>query len=100
MSIYVDLHQNDLSLTVLRQYLQTGEEIILTDMQQLIARITTLTEQSKHSHLTEQSKHSHLTEQPKHSQIEQDPLLSVIGIIPGEAPSPEAIEEELYGKIP
>ena len=91
MSIYVDLHQNDLSLTVLRQYLQTGEEIILTDMQQLIARITTLTEQSKHSHLTEH---------PKQSLIEQDPLLSVIGIIPGEAPSPEAIEEELYGKIP
>jgi len=72
MSIYVDLHQNDLSLTVLRQYLQTGEEIILTDMQQLIARITTLTEQSKHSPLTEH---------PKQSQIEQDPLLSIIGII-------------------
>lgn len=49
MSIYVDLHQKDLSLSLLRQYLQTDEDIIITDIQQLVAHITPLVDKSKES---------------------------------------------------
>jgi hypothetical protein len=40
MSTYIDLHQNDLLLSLLQQYLLTGEELILTDTQQPIAKVT------------------------------------------------------------
>ena len=39
MSLYVDLHQNDLSLTSLRQYLPLGEDLILTDTQRPVAKV-------------------------------------------------------------
>ena len=47
MSIYVDLHQNPLSLSLLRQYLQAGEEVIITDIKQLVARITPFVEKDE-----------------------------------------------------
>ncbi len=46
MSVYVDLHQNDLSLSLLRQYLQADEDVIITDIKQLVARITPFVEKS------------------------------------------------------
>jgi antitoxin (DNA-binding transcriptional repressor) of toxin-antitoxin stability system len=51
MSLYVDLHQNDLSLTLLRQYLQAGEDVIITDIKQFVARITPFVEKSNESKL-------------------------------------------------
>jgi antitoxin (DNA-binding transcriptional repressor) of toxin-antitoxin stability system len=42
MSVYVDLHQKDLSLSLLQQYLQKGEDLILTDTQKPLAKIISL----------------------------------------------------------
>ncbi len=42
MSIYIDLQQTDLSLVALQRYLQTGEELILTNTQRPIAKIVSL----------------------------------------------------------
>ena len=42
MSIYIALQQTDLSLVALQRYLQTGEELILTDTQRPIAKIVSL----------------------------------------------------------
>jgi antitoxin (DNA-binding transcriptional repressor) of toxin-antitoxin stability system len=42
MSIYIDLQQTDLSLATLQRYLQTGEELILTNTQRPIAKIVSL----------------------------------------------------------
>jgi len=42
MSLYVDLHQNPLSLSLLQQYLRTTKELIITDIQKPIAKIVAL----------------------------------------------------------
>jgi antitoxin (DNA-binding transcriptional repressor) of toxin-antitoxin stability system len=42
MSLYVDLHQNPLSLSLLQQYLETTKELIITDIQKPIAKIVAL----------------------------------------------------------
>jgi antitoxin (DNA-binding transcriptional repressor) of toxin-antitoxin stability system len=42
MSLYVDLHQNPLSLSLLQQYLKTTKELIITDIQKPIAKIVAL----------------------------------------------------------
>ncbi len=42
MSVYVDLHQNPLSLSLLQQYLRTTKELIITDIQKPIAKIVAL----------------------------------------------------------
>jgi len=45
MPIYLDLHQQDLSLVTLQQSLAAGEEIVITDITQPIARVLPVTNQ-------------------------------------------------------
>ena len=52
MSLYVDLHQNPLSLSSLQQYLRTTEELILTDLQKPIAKIVAFSKKAETESLT------------------------------------------------
>jgi antitoxin (DNA-binding transcriptional repressor) of toxin-antitoxin stability system len=45
MPIYLDLHQQDLSLVTLQQSLAAGEEVVITDITQPIARVLPVTNQ-------------------------------------------------------
>ncbi len=49
MSIYVDLHKNNLSLDSLKEYLHREEELILTDIGLPIARVTVFDVQTEPS---------------------------------------------------
>ncbi|MEK8015248.1 MAG: hypothetical protein VSS75_000165 [Candidatus Parabeggiatoa sp.] len=42
MSMYIDLHQQDLSLSLLKHYLQKEGELILTETQKPLAKIISL----------------------------------------------------------
>ncbi|MCK5523302.1 MAG: hypothetical protein KAI83_09230 [Thiomargarita sp.] len=52
MSLYVDLHQNSLSLSLLQQYLRTTKELIITDIQKPIAKIVALEKKAETEPLT------------------------------------------------
>ncbi len=52
MSLYVDLHQNSLSLSLLQQYLRTTKKIIITDIQKPIAKIVALEKKAETEPLT------------------------------------------------